>query len=127
MTTRNGLPDPVGLLPAPPVPLMPRSLPDPAIVAAYAGDGLAAPLVRIVDAHAVADAAVAALQAARPGGRRYLDDLDLDVADRVGGETAKTSRVARLVDGDRQRWAEATIACRAAVAVSRVASAQLDK
>ncbi|MBA2953447.1 hypothetical protein GON03_03915 [Nocardioides sp. MAH-18] len=126
MPKRNGLPDPAGFLPGPAVPTRPRTLPDTATVAAYAGD-LAAPLARIDDAIAAADAAVADLEAARPGGRRYTDDLAADVADRVADRTPKAVRLDKLLDGDRRRWVAATIACQAAAEITRTAAAKLDR
>ncbi|MBA2952197.1 hypothetical protein GON03_19455 [Nocardioides sp. MAH-18] len=123
----TGLPPAPGFMAAPAVPLRPANLPDAAYVAAIAGADLAEPLTRINAAYAAASTAVVALDAARPGGNRFTAELAADVADRVAGRTAKTLRVDRLVEGDRERWAETAIACKAAPAIQRAELANLDK
>jgi hypothetical protein len=114
-----------GFLAAPKPPQRPQQLPDAETVAAIAGAELAEPLARIDAAYAAAENAVRDLTAARPGGETFRHDLELDVADRLAGQPPKRWRVEALVDGDRRRWAQALVLCRAAAAISRVV--QVDK
>jgi hypothetical protein len=96
-------------------------------VAAIAGDELAAPLIRVSAAFAGAEAALTELESARPGGQRFKDGLDRDVADRVAGQRPKATRIDRLLDGDRHRWVEALVACRSAVELVRAVGRDVDR